>query len=185
MPIREYGQECSKLLTQMQVDIKKNRTLRNTRLTFRACAIICMPINYRPKGRVKNNSLQLVFIFNNLWEFFHEILQDYAKFVMYVTEQFYKKYFWNWQNYAVSTKTPRIFQCFERRLRQLSVGGSGKSRFVGDAMKIQTCRQRELTADGRSNHHWQPRKCLVKLATALLMCSCGGSSQIFDLQVNF
>jgi len=62
-------------------------------------------------------------------------------------------------------------------------GGYEKIRFAGDEMRMQTWRRTELfTADARSDDHSQPRrqavKRSVKVATALLLCSCGGSFQV-------
>jgi len=68
-------------------------------------------------------------------------------------------------------------------LHRWSVGGSEKSRFVGDEMRMQTWRWTELllgVTTFSSHDSWLPigSQRLAKLATASMTCSCGSSSQM-------
>ena len=110
-------------------------------------------------------------------------IQWAIKYTLY--HQVWLKFVGKWQTYPISTKTTPPF------LSILSVIFNGsllvalkKSQFVGDEMRMQTCRVQtdSVIADACSDHHWQPQprtvRHLVKIATALFTCSRGISSQM-------
>jgi len=123
--------------------------------------------------------LRLQYIFYNLWEFLHEILNDYAKFTPTRDRQVLLKN---------TSGIDEVMQ-FRRRRPHFSAFRVLSSAVLCGLLWEEPvcwcwgCRLGDGQSDCRCSE-WPPLaatqavKCLVKFATALLMCSCCSSSQV-------